>query len=304
MKMDDRMTYAATVTALAAELKMDDHRLLQLTSYEPATRYNMIAGPGDKILSKTAYKLHDIAYVPYTRNAKKNDPIVYYEKIPTPIAEFESLTEFEVQVLDTSKAMSVTTYKVHGPADQTAADLIRQVFAAADSDWQLMNCRLVQTYWNRYTELNIPHDKRISALTATYEQLRVEVIPEDERAPPLGVESKPVEVVHVTKFLHRRHGIPFMFMLQNNESVKDLKARIGAYIKAPKAEFEKWGIGKVVQFRNKMGTMEDDIEYFEDEEEIINFAELAADPMLILDHVDKSKSDNGFGNPGAIKIHN
>ena len=305
MTMDSRMTYQETVAALATELKIADPRLLQLTTHEPPTRYNLVAGPSDKVLSKTAYKLYDIVYVPYARTRKAN-PIVYYEKIPTPIAEFESLTEFEVEVLDTSKAMRVTGYKVHGPADQTAADLIRQVFAAAESEWPLMNCRLVQTYWNRYSETDIPHDKRMSALTSTYEQLRIEEIQEDERSPPLGVESKCVQVVHVTKLLHRRHGIPFMFMLRNNEAVKDLRARIGAYIKAPKAEFAKWNLGYMVQFKNTMGTMEDDIEFFEDEDFIIKFDELktAGVPLLILDHIDKSKSESSWANPGAIKIHN
>lgn len=304
MKLDNRMTYDQTVERLAKELDIPDPQYIQLTTHEPMTRYNLVAGPGDKVLSTTTYKLRDIAYVPYTRKGMRV-PIIYYEKIATPIAEFESLTEFDVQLLDTTKAMSVTSYKVHGPANQTCANLIQQVLAAAGSEWPLMNCRLVQTYWNRYATTNIPHDKQMSALPSHYEQYRVELIPEDERSPAMGVVQKRAQVVHVTKMLTRRHGLPFLFMLQDKETVKGLRARLLAYAKAPKAEFAKWQLGYLVQFKNKMGTMEDDIEYFEGDDVVVDFAKVnAEEPMLILDHVDKSKAESSWANPGAIKIHN
>jgi len=303
--MDNRMNYTQTVETLATHLEMDDPRMLQLTQNELPRTY-FPGGPSDKVLSTTPNKLMYIAYIPYAKRLRSINPILYYEKISTPISEFEALTEFDVQLLETSKLMSVTPYKVHGPEHQTAADLIKQVLAAAGSDLPLMNCRLVQSYWNQLTEIHIPHDTKMSELKSKFDQYRVEEIPDEERSSAAGDAAvKRVEVSHVTKILTRRHGIPFLFMMRDGETVGALRARLQKHMHVPKAEFAKWKLGHIVQYRTAMSTLDDKIEYYDDDEAVINFADLKEDETkLIFDHADKSKKESTWDNPGAIKIHN
>jgi ubiquitin carboxyl-terminal hydrolase 7 len=310
MLLDDRMNYAQTVAALATKLELPDPDFIQLTTHDPPKTWQ-VGGPSDKVSSRSLKNLGELAYPPYTRSSKSLPGTLYYAKISTPIAEFESLTKFEVVLLKTkaedektSVMMDTQEYTVYGPADQTCSDLIKQVLDAAHSTLEVQHCRLVQFYWNKLKDIDIPHDRPMSQARSTFDSYRVEEIPEDERVPPLGVLQKRVEVFHIVKLLTRRHGIPFLFMLRDGETVKDMRVRLAGAVGCALVKFNTWKVGHVVQVRSRIGTYEDQVQYFEDDAAVIDFKTLPEDLEIILDHADNSKGMRAAANVADIKIHN
>lgn len=298
--LDGRMKHDEVVKRVAERLEMPDYRYLQLSLHE-TSRLSATGGPGEKIDSESMYTLTRLIQPLYSRAARRNGVLVYYERLEIPIAELEQLVTLEVEFLHMDPKVKVTGHTVHVAVGDTVESLIVSTLKAAESDANPADCRLVKHYLNRIKDYSINPTYKWDSVWSKFDEYRVEVVPEAEKAAS-DENTRVVECFHFFKVPVRSHGIPFMFTVKNGESVGDLRERIRAHLKVPKAQFSKWKFGVEVESESDLGTMELVVHELTDDDYVVDFTKIPQNFALGLDHVDRS---NTFShNPGAIKIHN
>jgi ubiquitin carboxyl-terminal hydrolase 7 len=231
--------------------------------------------------------------------------LLYYERLDIPIEELEQLCALSVEFLRVDPKMKVSEHTVHAAMGDSVESLIVSTLKAAESDANPAECRLVKTYLNRIKDFEIDRSCKWDSVWSKFDDYRVEVVPEAEKAAAAdsGGGTRVVECFHYFKVPTRAHGIPFMFTVVNGETVGDLRERLRAHLKVPKAQFCKWKFGIEFEKVSDLGTMEDVVKELTEDETVIEFEKVPATFALALDHVDRTF--NTFShNPGAIKIHN
>ena len=296
LQLDARMRYRDFVGRLAEHLQHDSNKL-QLTQPMPPDQWRAVpVRPSkEKIASTTSNMLKTCLRCKYSRAVLH--PVLYYQKIQLPIEEMERLDEVTVYYLDTQEGMKIQKHSIFVESDASADGVIKQLCQRVGVNPAATQCRLVTVDCKEHQVTQIARAEHMlrSLLPNRYQDwdLRVEKIPIDQQTSNPMI--KLVQVQHIFKSAKRVHGIPFLFVIRQGETIADLRSRLQEYTKVADDEFAKWKLGYAEQKVEERGTMVDtevEVTYKADDDivEHSDFEIGGARTWIVLDHLDKVRT--------------
>ncbi|TYK21699.1 ubiquitin carboxyl-terminal hydrolase 13-like isoform X2 [Cucumis melo var. makuwa] len=233
LEMSKLYTYDDVVERLAQQLGVDDPSKIRLTSHNC---YSQQPKP-QPIKYRGVEHLSDML-VHYNQTSD----ILYYEVLDIPLPELQGLKTLKVAFHHATKD-EVVIHTIRLPKQSTVADVINDLKTKVELSHPDAELRLLEVFYHKIYKVFPPNEK-IENINDQYWTLRAEEIPEEEKN--LGPNDRLIHVYHFTKDTAQNQmqiqnfGEPFFLVINEGETLADIKLRIQKKLQVPDEEFAKW----------------------------------------------------------------
>ncbi|KAG7010221.1 Ubiquitin carboxyl-terminal hydrolase 12, partial [Cucurbita argyrosperma subsp. argyrosperma] len=233
LEMSKLYTYDDVVERLAQQLGVDDPSKIRLTSHNC---YSQQPKP-QPIKYRGVEHLSDML-VHYNQTSD----ILYYEVLDIPLPELQGLKTLKVAFHHATKD-EVVIHTIRLPKQSTVADVINDLKTKVELSHPDAELRLLEVFYHKIYKVFPPNEK-IENINDQYWTLRAEEIPEEEKN--LGPNDRLIHVYHFTKDTAQNQmqiqnfGEPFFLVINEGETLADIKLRIQKKLEVPDEEFAKW----------------------------------------------------------------
>ncbi|KAG7035812.1 Ubiquitin carboxyl-terminal hydrolase 12 [Cucurbita argyrosperma subsp. argyrosperma] len=233
LEMSKLYTYDDVVERLAQQLGIDDPSKIRLTSHNC---YSQQPKP-QPIKYRGVEHLSDML-VHYNQTSD----ILYYEVLDIPLPELQGLKTLKVAFHHATKD-EVVIHTIRLPKQSTVADVINDLKTKVELSHSEAELRLLEVFYHKIYKVFPPNEK-IENINDQYWTLRAEEIPEEEKN--LGPNDRLIHVYHFTKDTTQNQmqiqnfGEPFFLVINEGETLADIKLRIQKKLQVPDEEFAKW----------------------------------------------------------------
>ncbi|XP_009379676.1 ubiquitin C-terminal hydrolase 12-like isoform X1 [Pyrus x bretschneideri] len=226
-------TYDDVVEKLARQIGLEDPTKIRLTAHNC---YSEQPTP-QPIKFRRVKHLTDML-VHYNQISH----ILYYEVLDIPLPELQGLKNLKVAFHHATKD-EVVIHNIRLPKQSTVGDVINVLKKKVELSHPNAELRLLEVFNHKIYKI-FPHSEKIENINDQFWTLRAEEIPEEEKN--LGPHDRLIHVYHFTintaqnQMQVQNFGEPFFLVIDEGETLAEVKERIEKKLRVPNKVFAKW----------------------------------------------------------------